>query len=102
MRPQARFTAGPGGSLLLPTSVDWARWPESLAGLDGCVGAWPHEYATTVRVSPEPTYFARPADVPPLVDQVIGWPVEGEEFDPAALDPELWPEELPHEPACPF
>jgi proteasome lid subunit RPN8/RPN11 len=54
------FSAGPGGSVLLPVSVDWAAWPDLLLEQAGEVGelfeSWMDEYG--VNVQPEPLAYA--------------------------------------------
>jgi proteasome lid subunit RPN8/RPN11 len=55
------FTAGPGGTLLLPVVVDWSAWPDWLArqagGLDRQVQAWQEEYHANVQILDEPFLF---------------------------------------------
>jgi len=43
------FAAGPGGSLLIPVSVDWERWPD-VKDLDPLLEQWREEYASNVHV----------------------------------------------------
>lgn len=49
---RARFSAGPGGSCMLPVEVDWASWPEQLdrdgMKLQDLVRQWRHEYDANV------------------------------------------------------
>jgi hypothetical protein len=46
------FTAGPGGSLLIPTVVDWAAWPGCVEGQENKLAAvmrsWQQEYTANV------------------------------------------------------
>ncbi len=55
------FSAGPGGSVRLPVSVDWAAWPGVLAEheagaqpLTELTRAWQEEYASNVHPEPLP------------------------------------------------
>jgi hypothetical protein len=55
------FSAGPGGSVRLPVSVDWAAWPGVLAEheagaqpLTELTRAWQEEYAANVHPEPLP------------------------------------------------
>ncbi len=62
------FAAGPGGHLLLPTTVDWAAWPASISTqpelLIERLLRWQQEYAAHVH--------ARPDAFPPLDAGSIG------------------------------
>lgn len=45
------FSAGPGGQMLVPFSVHWADWPETLAKLDpleSLAQRWREEYAANI------------------------------------------------------
>src|ERR1019366_2539955 len=51
-----RFSAGPGGSVILPVVVDWQRLPQDLLEqegmLDGLIGDWLDEYGIAVHPMP--------------------------------------------------
>jgi hypothetical protein len=75
------FSAGPGGSVLLPTAVHWDDWPRTLEqgpSLGARIGEWQHEYDTNVH--PVPELQALSLD---LQDPGPGW-----------WDREPWSEEL--------
>jgi proteasome lid subunit RPN8/RPN11 len=59
-----RFAAGPGGSIELPTAVDWAAWPavatDAARPLADRIGEWRREYATCV----QPDQPSTPASAP--------------------------------------
>jgi proteasome lid subunit RPN8/RPN11 len=73
-----RFSAGPGGSIDLPTAVDWAAWPSFALDpnrpLSDRIAEWQREYETVVEPAlPLPTRsafydstFADLLDPPPL------------------------------------
>ena len=46
-----RFNAGPGGSLEIPTVVDWSQWPEFAVGDDlvMATGVWQQEFERLVK-----------------------------------------------------
>jgi hypothetical protein len=52
MSARLQFTAGPGGSISLPTRVDWPAWPDHVAAAPGTLADhlddWRHEYQTLV------------------------------------------------------
>ena len=48
-----RFNGGPGGSMLLPTAVDWSDWPAMAPWLSEQIIAWEREYLTLVEVVPD-------------------------------------------------
>jgi proteasome lid subunit RPN8/RPN11 len=96
------FNAGPGGSLILPVTVDWAAWPDLLlereGELDRLFQGWMDEYG--VNVHPEPlvhaadlasgkTSAANRAAAPWLRD----WWLEDEAFELDARGFEAEPEE---------
>lgn len=81
MSARLRFNAGPGGSVELPTAVDWAAWPALAADpdrtLDERVADWQREYATLVEVA-----APRPPDVVRFDDALVedpgaAWPLDG-------------------------
>jgi hypothetical protein len=51
-----RFSAGPGGSIDLPTAVDWSAWPavalDSNQPMPVLLTGWRHEYETLVEPAP--------------------------------------------------
>lgn len=55
------FSAGPGGTLLLPVAVDWSAWPRWLAEhpgeLDRQMQRWQEEYQANVQILDEPFLF---------------------------------------------
>jgi proteasome lid subunit RPN8/RPN11 len=74
-----RFTAGPGGSLRIPVTVDWAAWTDCLADrgtdLAAFAGPWQQEYAA--HVHPLPLRAALPLGEPALDGLWWGaWPDE--------------------------
>lgn len=68
-----RFSAGPGGSLLLPVEVDWSAWPQLLLEKSGKLGglfeAWMDEYGRNIHPAPDPLYFS---DLPSLDTEAFG------------------------------
>lgn len=51
------FSIGPGGSVLLPTAVDWSTWPTLATDpnrpLADLIANWNEEFATNIRSIPE-------------------------------------------------
>jgi hypothetical protein len=51
------FAAGPGGQLVLPTTVDWAAWPEWLlenpGRLEAELAQWQNEYEQNIYALPD-------------------------------------------------
>jgi hypothetical protein len=61
--PGLSFTAGPGGSVLMPVRVDWEAWPQLLLDregtMDNMLSSWMDEDAANVcPVPPMPVSFA--------------------------------------------
>jgi proteasome lid subunit RPN8/RPN11 len=52
MSARLQFTAGPGGSISLPSRVDWSAWPDHVAAATGTLADhlddWRHEYQSLV------------------------------------------------------
>jgi hypothetical protein len=49
------FNVGPGGQMLVPTSVDWPSWPAHQPRLEAArLGRWQEEYRAHVRILPDP------------------------------------------------
>jgi hypothetical protein len=59
-----RLTAGPGAELMIPTTVDWAAWPQQLATtpdvLTTVAEQWRQEYAAHVHRAPESLVLVDP------------------------------------------
>jgi hypothetical protein len=68
------FSAGPGGSLLLPVEVDWAAWPQLLLERSGELGglfeAWMDEYGRNIHPAADPPYLG---DLLSLDTEALGW-----------------------------
>ena len=51
-----RFNTGPGAAIEMHTAVDWAAWPDVVAGtgfsLAERMAEWQHEYAALVEIAP--------------------------------------------------
>jgi len=58
------FSAGPGGSILLPVKVDWEQWPKLLLDRGGQMSsqfeAWMDEYGKNICPAPLSTGFGLP------------------------------------------
>lgn len=52
------FTAGPAGSMQIPVSVDWSRWPGEQAPLLDQANDWRTEYEANVHVMTSPFFGA--------------------------------------------
>jgi hypothetical protein len=86
-----RFSAGPGGSAVLPVAVDWQRLPQDLleqeGKLDELTGGWLDEYGANVHPIPfafEPAPANSVASVPANAAEakdVLGNANPGEYFD---------------------
>jgi hypothetical protein len=80
------FSAGPGGSVLLPVIVDWAAWPDVLLGRAGELGVvfdgWVKEYGTNVEpVSWRPARPEGNRDVGTAFEEEFFWLFDGEGAD---------------------
>ena len=96
------FSAGPGGSTLMPTSVDWESWPEWLAEhpdrLGPAVAEWREEF--TANIQPVPLIPAvgptKPSEGPSLMDpwwDFLPWSPELDEMH-FGLPQELYEHQL--------
>jgi hypothetical protein len=88
------FGAGPGGQLLMPLTVDWAAWPQALAGRQNTLSEleshWQTEYAAHIEVLP---HLAR-APAQRLPGESSDWPAWDPAFDETFYEPIL---ELSHD-----
>jgi len=71
-----QFTAGPGGSVVIPIRVDWERFPNDLIDSEGqfdqLISSWMDEYGSNVfpRVMPDFLHSITPSKGPPKRDRL--------------------------------
>jgi proteasome lid subunit RPN8/RPN11 len=75
------FSAGPGGSLMLPVQVDWSRWPGEVksGSLAHELESWRAEFAANIQplgqrqATPSPSRTAPPASEPDYLADLPWW-----------------------------
>ena len=67
-----QFNVGPGGSLVIPVTVDWASWPMHTA-LDSWLSQWHQEYEYLVKPMTFPDLLFEESLVTTLHDDLTTW-----------------------------
>ncbi len=67
-----QFNAGPGGSLVIPVTVDWTSWPMHTA-LDSWLSQWHQEYEYLVKPMTFPDLLFEESLVTTLHDDLTTW-----------------------------